>query len=180
MATFTWYLQGDTDTKLTSTDYLQFNAGSFDALILVGNYNSGTRVEDDTGSDKSSGNNPNNNKYISDTEIDIGSGTQNLDTISNGDAALKINFSHDSSVETFDTAFYTYGASTTDNPPDMTVQAAEVGDSSWTNAETESNPLALADQAAATSHDFYIAMSIKPTAIGSSKEATKRIELSYA
>lgn len=180
MATFTWYLQGGTNTTIASTDIIQLAAGTFDSKILVGNFNSSTHVEDDTGGDKSSGNTPNNNKYISDTEIDVGGGTVNLDTISDSDAALKINFAHTSSVETFGAEVYAYGASTTDAPANMTIYMAEVGDSSWTNAEGSASALALADHTtAATSHDYYIALSGKPTAIGN-KTCTYRMELSYS
>lgn len=180
MATFTWYLQGDTDTTLTSTGYLQLAAGTFNSKILVGNYNSSMHVEAGDGTDKSSGNTPNNNKYISDTEIDVGGGTVNLDTISNSDAALRINFSHTSSVETSSAIFYAYGATTSDAPADMTIQAAEVGNSSWTNAEGSGAALSIADHTtAASSHDYYIALSGKPTAIGN-KTCTYRMELSYS
>ncbi len=172
MATFTHYLQGSTDTTITSTDRLQFAGGTFDSAITVGEYNDSTHVKDDTDSDKSSGNSPNNNKY----------GTISSWPISTGDCALKINFSHSSSVETQNAIFYAYdGSDTTAGPSNVTFYAAEGGvSSSWTNAEGSGSALALADNtSAATSHDFYLAVSASPDTVGTKTGNMYRIELEY-
>lgn len=169
MASFTHYLQGTTDTEITSSDTLQFADGSFDGRIQVGNYNSSTHVKDDTDSDKSSGNTPNNNNY-NDATLPI----------ADGDCALSINFSHTESVETTSAIFYAYdGADTTVAPPDTTVYAAEGGDGSWTNAEGSGSALSLADHtSASTSHDFFIALTASPDNVGS-KSLKYRLELTY-
>lgn len=180
MATFTHYLQGTSDTTIAATDTLQFAAGTFDSKITVDNYQDSTHVETDASADKSSGNTPNNVKYISSTQADIGAGTVDLSTLNDSDATLKINFSDASSVQTESAIFYAYDGTTTTNAPvGMTVQAAEIGDSSWTNAEGSASAVALADHTTgATSHDFFIAISAKPDSVGE-KTGAYRIELTY-
>ena len=171
MATFTHYLQGTSDTEITSTDTLQFAGGSFDGKITVGDYNDSTHVKADDDSDKSSGNTPNNNNY-NDASLPI----------ADGDCALKINFSHSSSVQTESAIFYAYdGSTTTDAPTDTTFYAAEgADDSSWTNAEGSGSALTLADNSsAATSHDFYIAVSASPDSVGEKTGNMYRMELTY-
>ena len=169
MATFTHYLQGTTDTEITDVDTLQFAGGTFDSKITVGEYNTSTHVKDDTDSDKSSGNTPNNNNYNDDTL-----------PYSDGDCALKINFSDESSVSTESAIFYAYdGADTATAPPDTTVYACESGDDNWTNAEGSGNALALADRTTAdTSHDFFIGISASPDNVNL-KTGKYRMELTY-
>lgn len=180
MATFEHTLQGSTDTTIADTDTLQFANGTFDGKITVDEYNDSTHVKDDTDSDKSDGNTPNNVKYISNSEADWGDGTENLDQITDAECTLKINFSHDSSVATEDAVFYAYDGLDTANAPDgMTFYAAESGDASWTNAEGSGSALELDDQSSDTSHDFYIAVSAKPDSVGS-KSGKYRCELIYS
>jgi hypothetical protein len=68
MATFTWALQGGTPTTVGATDIVQL-AGSagFDSKITVGEYNDTTHVKSNVGANDSSGNTPNNVKFISQT-----------------------------------------------------------------------------------------------------------------
>ncbi len=170
MATFTHSLQGSTDTTIGTTDKLQFAGGTFDSKITVGNYNSSTHVEDDTSSDKSSGNSPNNNNY-NDASLPI----------ADGDCALKINFSHTSSVQTESAKIYAYdGSDTSTAPSNTTVYMAEgADDSTWTNAEGSGSALGLADNtSAATSHDFFVAVTASPDTVGS-KSLAYQIELTY-
>ena len=181
MATFTHNLQGTTDTEISSTDVLQFAGGSFDGKITVDSYNDSTHVKTDDDTDKSSGNSPVTNKYISSTEVSIdGATAQDLNTASEGECSLAINFSDASSVTTENAIFYAYdGTTTTTAPVDMTVQAAEQGDSTWTECGGSGSALTLSDQAAATSHDFYVLVSAKPDSVGE-KTGKYRIELTYA
>lgn len=189
MATFTWELQGSTPTTIAATDRVQFaGAGGFDSKITVGEYNDTTHVKTSGDADKSSGNTPKNNKFISqsggtggDSQVDIGSGTVDLDTLVNGDAALKINFSDAASVAITNAIFYAYdGVTTTAVPTGVTFVAAEVGDTNWTAAEGSGAALTLTDQAAATSHDYYIAMSVSPDSVGLKSAFELRCELTYS
>lgn len=181
MAAFTWYLQGSSDTTIEATDKVQFAAGTFDSPIVVGEYNGSTHVKSAAGTDDSSGNNPNNVKYISSSTADWGDGTESLDQMLASEATLKINFSDASSVTTSSAVFYAYdGTTTTNGPTDVTFYAAEQGDSSWTNAEGSGSALSLDDNAASTSHDFYIACSTSPDSVGEKTAFSLRIELTYA
>jgi hypothetical protein len=187
MATFTHSLQGSTDTTIISTDKLQFAGGAFDDPITVNEYNDSTHVKDVGNADKSSANTPNNVKFISqsggtggDSQADWGGGTEDLDQIQNSEATLKINFSHGTAVAISEAKIYAYDGSTvTVAPTDIDVRMAEVGDTNWTEAEGQASACTLADKTAATSHDFYVAVSMSPTSVGT-KTGKYRVELSYS
>jgi hypothetical protein len=182
MATFAWTLQGSSDTVIAATDRVQFaGSGGFDTKVTVGQYNDTTHVKTSGDADKSNGNTPNNNKFISATQVDIGSGTVLLTSLANGDAALKINFSDAASVAITNAVFYAYdGVTTTAAPTGVTFKAAEIGDSNWTDAEGSGSPVTLGDKAAATSHDFYIAASVSPDSVGLKSAFELRCELTYS
>lgn len=189
MATFTWTLQGSTPTTIDASDIVQFaGSGGFDSKITVGEYNDTTHVKSSGGADDSSGNTPNNNKFISaaggtggDSQADWGDGTEDLDQITTAEAALKINFSDASSVITEEAIFYAYdGSTTTAVPTGVTFYAAEVGDTNWTNAEGSAAALTINDDTAATSHDYFIAVSASPESVGLKDAFALRIELTYS
>lgn len=168
---------------------MQFaGSGGFDSKVTVGAYNDTTHVKSNVGADDSSGNTPNNVKFISatggtggDSQADWGDGTEDLDQITNAEATLKINFSDASSVITESAIFYAYdGSTTTAVPTGVTFYAAEVGDTNWTNAEGSAAALALTDQSTGTSHDFYIACSASPESVGFKDAFELAIELTYS
>jgi len=181
MATFTWYLQGTSPTTIDATDYVQFAAATFNSPITVGSFNDTTHVETSVGGDKSSGNTPKNSKYLTSSTVSIsGGGSQNLNTVTTANSPLKINFSHGTSVQTTAAVFYAYdGTTTTAAPTEITYYAAEQGDSTWTSAEGSASAISLNDQAASTSHDFYILTSASPDTVGLKTAFRLRIELTY-
>lgn len=187
MATFTWTLQGSTPTTISETDKIQFANGVFDGKITVNEYNDSTHVKTAADADKSASNTPNNNKFISqagggggDSQADWGDGTEDLDAIQTSEAALKINFADASSVITEDAIFYAYDGTTPKTPPTgVDIRAAEVGDTNFTEIEGSGKALAIADDTAATSHDYYIVISASPTSVGA-KTGKVRIELTYS
>ena len=188
MATFTHTLQGTTPTTIEDTDILQFaGSGGFDSKITVASYNDTTHVKSSVGADDSSGNTPKNSKFISqsggtggDSQVDIGGGTVDLDTISTANCPLKINFADDASVSTEDAIFYSYnGTAPATAMVGVDFRAAEQGDANWTEAEGSGSALALADNSTpGTSHDFFLLVSASPTSVGL-KEGAYRIELTY-
>ncbi|QDP67650.1 MAG: hypothetical protein Tp172MES00d2C118482111_44 [Prokaryotic dsDNA virus sp.] len=189
MATFTFTLQGSSGTTIDASDTLQFaGAGGFDSKVTVGEYNDTTHVKTSGSADKSSGNTPNNNKFISqtggtsgDSQADWGDGTEDIDAILDAECALLINFSDASSVSTESAIFYAYdGTTTTTGPTGVTFVAAESGDTNFTGAEGSGSALSLADQGASTSHDFYIVVSASPDSVGLKSNFTNRIELTYS
>jgi hypothetical protein len=188
MATFTWLLQGTTPTTIDATDIIQFAGAAFDSAITVGSYNDTTHVESSVGADDSSGNTPNNVKFISatggtsgDSQADWGDGTEDLDAMTTAEATLKITFADEASVTTTSCIFYAYdGSTTTAVPTGVTFYAAEQGDANWTNAEGSGAALTIADDTASTSHDYYIAVSASPESVGEKTAFALRIELTYS
>lgn len=189
MATFTWYLQGSSDTTIEATDIVQFaGSGGFDSKVTVGAYNDSTHVSSSGGAEDSSGNTPNNNKFISqaggtggDSQADWGDGTEDIDQILDAECAIKINFSDGASVITESAIFYAYdGSTTTSAPTGVTFVAAESGDTNFTGAEGSGSALSLTDQGASTSHDFFIIPSVSPDSVGLKDSFTLRIELTYS
>ena len=188
MATYTWSLQGTSPTTIEATDIIQFAGGTFDSAITVGAYNDSTHVESSGGADDSSGNTPNNVKFISqtggtggDSQADWGDGTEDLDQITNAEATLLINFAHGSAVAITNHILYADdGTTTTNGPTGVTFVAAEVGDTNWTAAEGSGAALTITDESAGTSHDFYIALSASPDSVGEKTAFRIRDELTYS
>lgn len=187
MATYTWTLQGTSPTTIDATDLVQFAGATFDSAITVGQYNASTHVESSVGANDSSGNTPKNNKFISqtggtggDSQVDVGSGTVDLDSVSTANSALKINFSHGSSVTTTGHIFYADdGATTTAVPTGVDFRAAEQGDANFTEAEGSAAGVTITDDTTATSHDYYIVLSASPTSVGEKTAFRLRSELTY-
>ena len=187
-ANFKHYLQGATQTELSATDILWFAGGDFDKKIKVNEYNDSTHVKTAGGTDKSDGKSPKNVKFISQSggsggksQADFGTGTKDLDAMTNADATLKIAFDSDGpNVETEDAIFYTYDGTTPATPmAGTTIHACEVGDEQWSGVGGSGNPLALANQTTpAKVHNFFIAVSVKPTSLGA-KSGKYFIELSF-
>lgn len=187
MATYTWTLQGGTPTTIEATDLIQFAGATFDSAITVGAYNDSIHVESSVGANDSSGNTPENNKFISqtggtggDSQANWGDGTEDLDQITTAECSLKINFSHGSSVTTTSHILYAYnGSSTVTGPTEVDFRAAEQGDANWTEAEGSGSAVTITDDTAATSHDYYIAISASPTTVGEKTAFKIRSELTY-
>jgi len=188
MATYTWYLQGTSPTTIEATDIFQFAGGTFDSAVEVGQYNGSSHVESSVGADDSSGNTPKNSKFISqsggtggDSQVDVGSGTVDLDSVTTGNCPLKINFAHGSSVAITGHIFYAYdGTTPATAPTGVTFVAAEQADANWTAAEGSASGVTIADKTAATSHDFYILLSASPDSVGEKTAFKLRDELTYS
>jgi hypothetical protein len=190
MATFTWKLQGTSPTTIDSgTDVVEFaGAGGFGTAVTVAAWQDTSHVRTNPSTNKSSGNTPKNNKFISqaggtggDSQVDIGAGTVDLDTIGTANCALLVNFADASSVATSSAIFYAYdGSTTTAVPTGVDFRCAEQGDANWTEAEGSAAALGLTDQGASTSHDFFILASASPTSVGLKTAFSLRIELTYS
>jgi hypothetical protein len=182
MATYTWELQGTTDTTIDATDKIQFAGSTFDSAITVGSYNDSTHVESSGGADDSSGNSPHNSKYLTSSTVSIdGGASESLSGVANGSCPIHINFSHGSAVAVTGHSFYAYdGTTTTNAPTGVTFYAAEQGDASWTNAEGSGSAVSVTDSASATSHDFYLLVSASPSSVGEKTAFKLRSELTYS
>jgi hypothetical protein len=188
MATYTWYLQGASPTTIEATNIIQFAAATFGSPITVNAYNNTTHVESSVGANDSSGNTPKNNKFISqtggtggDSQVDVGAGTVDLDSVTTGNCALKINFSHATSVVTTGHIVYAYdGTTTTAVPTEVDCRIAEQGDANWTEAEGSAAGCTITDDTTGTSHDYYILISASPTTVGAKTAFKIRSELTYS
>lgn len=186
--TQTWVLQGVTPTTIDATDSIAFSDGTFGNPIIVGSYNDGTHVRSNAAANDSSANTPNNVKFISqsggtggDSQADWGDGTEDLDAMTTAEATLKLTVAYDSNITISSAIMYAYdGTTPATAPTGMDVYLAEQADTNWTNADGSAAALALGDKSTpATSHDYYIAVSTKPTTVGV-KDANKlRIEFTY-
>lgn len=176
MAEWKLYLRGDTDTEVGLSDKLQFASGGFNQPIILNQYNDDMHVDENGAgtTDLAASNNPINNKYISATQFDAGSGTITFTAATTGDCALRINFSHGSSVTTKWAQLVCYGVDYDTPPvgirvyywsPDWYMDWADSdGDPYWN--KWPCSQLLFDDQATSTSHDFYVAITAKPTSIG--------------
>jgi hypothetical protein len=186
MATLSIYVQGASPTEVEATDKIQFAEAAFDSAIAVGQYNGATHVETSVGGNKSSGNTPNNNKFISqtgggggDSQADWGDGTEDLDQITDAEATLHINFAHGVAVSCSNIKMYEYDGTTPATPTtDLDTRLAEVGDTNFTEAEGSGSPLNLSDSGSATSHDFYVVPSVSPESV-TEKIGAFAFELQY-
>lgn len=181
---FTWEVQGATPTTIDPSDKLQFADGNFDGPILATTYNESTHVKTSGNADKSAGNTPNNNKFISqangtggDSQVDVGAGTVDLDAVVDAEAVLKINITDVAPFSITDAIFYSYdGLDTTTPAPGVVTKAAEVGNANFTDADNINDALELGDQGSDTSHDYFIILSKSPASAGL-KTGKDRIEL---
>lgn len=183
MATFTLTLQGATPTVIDATDIVQFaGAGGFNSKITVGAYNDSTHVKTSGAANKSSANTPRNNRFLTSNTVSVnGAGSTALNATSNANCALLINFADAASVVTESAIFYAYdGTTPATAPTGVTFKAAEQGDTNWTDAEGSGSPVTLTDQAASTSHNFYIQASVSPDSVGLKSAFTLRVELTYS
>jgi len=177
-----WKLQGTTATTIDETDSIAFSDGTFGHPIQVGSYNDGTHVRSSAGVDDSASNSPHNTKYLTSTTMSLDGGSSaNLSTLTTANSPLKITVSESVNITVTDIKMYAYDGTTTTNAPSgMNVYLAEQGDSSWTQAHGSGNALELGDHStAATSHDFYVAISASPTSVGVKSANKIRIEFTY-
>lgn len=188
----TWVFTGQrTDGTSTitvgATDRIWFTAGvNISDNVVVGSYQDGTHVTDSSDAHQAScggaGGHLNNLKYLSGTTVAInggGSSTLSGSVPTAAQMPFKFNFSDPSSVATSSAKFYFYdGVTDTAFMSGVTVQAIEKTNTTWVSANGSGSALTLANQAAATSHDFFIGASLEPTTTGA-KTGKMKITLTY-
>lgn len=180
----TWALTAQLTTGTLSvgaTDRVWFNGASFGTNITVGSYQDTTHISNNSDTHQCTSNHVHNVKYLTSTTMSLdGAASANLSTLTTGNAPLKFNFSDASSVATSAASFYFYDGTTDATAMSgVTVQAAEAGvTSTWVAANGSGAALSLANQGAATSHDFYIAASVSPSSTGA-KTGKCKITLTY-
>lgn len=177
--TQTWALQGSTPTTIGATDSIQFSDGTFDNPITVSSFNGGTHVRSSGGSDSSASNTPNNVKYIASGTADWGDGTEACSAMLAAEATLNIDVTYDTNITVTDITFYAYdGTTPATAPTNLDVYAFEFGDTAWVNCDGSGSALTLGDSTTpATSHDFYVALSASPSAVGT--QSANKVKFSF-
>lgn len=182
MATWTTYgvLQNGTTLQLNATDHIWVNGTAFGLNIVAGQYQDSTHISDSNDIQRDTTSALNNIKYVTSSTVSVNGGQAvTLSGVTNSQVPLKFNFSDGSAVATSAAKFYAYDGVTDANPMvGITFQAAEVGDTAWTAANGSGSALALNDQGAATSHDFYVAFSASPSSPGA-KSGSIKLSLTY-
>lgn len=175
-----WELGGTTDTVIDATDYIQFSDGTFDNPITVGSYNAGTHVRSSGGANDSSANTPNNNEYVDATHVKINGGASALlSTITDAQCALEITVGYDTNITVTDITIFAYdGTTEATAPTNLDVYLAEGGVGTWVNADGSASAADIADSSTpATSHVFYVAMSVSPSAVGT--QSANKVKFSF-
>jgi hypothetical protein len=173
---------GFTGGNLDSGEKLGFYGSAFGDPVTVNSYQSSTHFSDDgVTTDLCSGVHCNNVKYLTSTTCSLNGGSSvNLSGLTQNDATLKITLSGLGDVATMSTRFYSYNGTTRSESPDGVVcQAIEIGDTTWSSVGGSANALALQDQASASSHSWYIGVSVMPTSSGVKTAFAFAIETEY-
>lgn len=185
MATWTLTSQLTTGTlSVASTNRIWYNGATFGTNVVVSSYQDSTHITDNTDTHLCTTNHVNNTKFIDSTHVSINGGASTAlaaGTVpTTAQCGLKFNFSDPSSVATNTAKFFFYdGTTDTTAMPGTTVQAGEGGQTTtWVAANGSAAALSLANQAAATSHDFFIFSSVSPTSTGA-KTGAMKITLTY-
>lgn len=154
-----------------------FYGPAFGFSVKVGEYNETTyRTTEDGQTD---GGALPNLKYANVSGAFVGPSivAEELLSISNTEATVRVRLTTDSAVGTQNTNFRSFDKSSIDNAPSgVTVQAAEIikpgapqgsGDQFWMAIQGSGSVLSLDDQVTpATEHNWYIGLSSLPTSIG--------------
>ncbi len=173
---------GFTGGNLDAGEKLGFYGANFGDPVTVNSYQSSTHFSDDgVSNDLCTSVHANNVKYLTSTTCSLNGGASTpLSSLTDNDATLKITLSGLGSISTMQTRFYSYNGTTRASAPDgITCQAAEVGNSNWTAVGGSGSALALSNQSEASSHSWYIAVSVMPTSAGVKTAFAFAIETEY-
>jgi hypothetical protein len=166
--TFDWYLQGSSDTKIDDTDKLLFSSGEFDERIVAGKCNDSTHVKTDVGANKSDGNSPNNNKYLTNSTASLNGGLpRNINTVLDSEATIKLELNLGDDFQVEDAIFYAYQESSNVSPDGLIFYSAETGNSKWSDIGGRGNALELGDKTIdSNKQTYYLLASVCLTAGG--------------
>ena len=181
--TFAWKGHDGSDWNFTigATNVLAFfGNGGYGSPIQVGQYNDAMHIRTSVGDDSDACAPPHltNIKFISSSEASVNGGsTISLTSLAQANC-IRITVNSDTSVAIIATRFYAYDSSNVDNPPpNITFKAVKLGSASWSTPHGRTNAVSLGDSLTpATSHQFYVAMSLTPTSTGASNLFTVRFE----
>lgn len=191
--TVTAQVTGSPNFTIAATNRIWFNGvgGTFGTNVVVSSYQDGTHVSDNADAHVAActtGGHLHNTKFLTGTTMSLdGAGSANLSTLTTANSPLKFVFDTSdlggASVVTSGAKFYAYSSSDGTPVSGVTVQAGEGAvTSTWVSIGTTGAAgagLALADQTTATSHNFFLAVSVTPTSTGAKTTNTFKLSLTY-
>lgn len=185
MATWTLTAQLTTGTlSVGATDRVWFNGTLFGDNVVVSSYQDSTHISNNSDVHQCTTNHVHNTKFIDSTHVAIDGGGSTVlaaGTVpTTAQSPLKFNFSDAASVATSAAKFYFYdGTTDATGMVGVTPQAGEGGvTTTWVSANGSGSALSLANQSAATSHDFFVFLSVTPTSTGA-KTGSIKVTLTY-
>lgn len=186
MAGFQWYGQ-DTGTNtmmLQATDRFGFYGAAFNDAIETSAYQDSCHVENSSNTEICATAHLHNVKWVASGSCDIDGGNGGaLGAAMPPQAACQVIvlFGDDSSVSTSNASIWAYNGTTDATAPvDVDVQCLEQADTAWSNIDGSGNAMALTDQGAAATHNFYLAFSCSPSAVGVKEELAFKLQLTYS
>jgi hypothetical protein len=199
MATTIWNFYGSTGpdwTDIGANTLVFSGSGGIAEPVQVGAWQDESHIgSNDPGPDQCGANHANNVKFIDANNMDVnggGSEAINDTNLTQNECTLQVNFSDAASVATSSARLYCFDGNTvTVEAPNLELQAFEQGvaATAWTEINDDSanvggdnagERLDLADQGAATSHDFYIALSFSPETVGAKTDFDLGLALTYS
>jgi len=200
MATFTWYgYMGSTpDWVDLGANTVVFSSSLTDlaTAITVGEFQDGTHAgSDDPGTDQCGTNHMNNVKYLTGSTMSVnGAASEDINdtNLTATECTLKINFAHSPAVAITNARFYAFdGSVVTNEAVGIDAYAFERGvtASAWTQINDDSGNiggdntgerLALGSKSSATSHDWFVAISASPEAVGAKSSFDFGVGLTYS
>lgn len=180
MATFTIYAQTTTGVQIPLGERrLQHTASTaFGELLPLNTWQGGTHVAsndniEDGGCTARTGH-VNNTKWLATSGASSvslnGAAASNIAALSTANATLRLSFAHPTAVSVTNARFWVYNANLADTSvvTGANYRAYQISNgSSWTTINGSAQYLALsAHTSAATTHDWYVALSFQPTVAG--------------
>lgn len=173
-------LQNNTTLDLATDQHVWWNGTNFGDNIALNQYQDSTHVADSDDSQLDTVSSVHNTKYVDNTHVAIDGNSPTILPVPNNKCGLVFTFTDASAVTTSAAKVYIYDGVEDENPlPNVNFMVAEgTHSTTWVNANGLNNGLFLADQSAATTHNFYIATSISPLTAGL-KGGKMKIVLNY-
>lgn len=181
MATWSLTAQLTTGTlSVGATDRIWWNGTNFGDNVVVGSYQDSTHISNSSDAHQCSTNHVHNTKYLTATTVSINGAGSTALPVADASCGLKFNFSDGASVATSNASFYAYNGTTDATAmAGVTFYAAEGAvTGTWVAANGSGSALALQNNSASNSHDFFIATSVSPTSTGA-KTGKVKITLTY-
>lgn len=180
MALIITWRGGDDSTTIDSGTRVGFFGESFGESVPLGSYQTTTHVTD-TSATTNYGALP-NVKFVTNSTANWGSGELPLSTIPQSECTLHIRITNASPVRLQTVRLHAFsGSSHYYGPSNMILSGAELGDLAWTRVSGSASPLLLTPHiaTASTIHDYYVALSAKPTAQGTNTSVTLAVYAEY-